>query len=442
MTEQKKQVDLPWHLRGNWAPVFDELTVTDLKVDGRIPPELNGRYLRAGMNPRSGVSEHWFFGNGMVHGVELRDGAAVSYRNRFVRTPYYEQDMDVMTGMSDLNASPANTSIFRHAGRILALEEAHRPWQITPDLDTVGPVDFDGKLQTPMTAHPRICPETGEMMFFAYTFFNASTYLTYHRADAEGNLVQTEAIEIPRPVMMHDWNVTRNNVVFMDMPLCFALEKGGFHWAPEHGARLGVMPRAGSNADVKWYDIDPCYVFHPLNSYEDGDKIVFHVARMAQAMTGGMSDIGGDLGRLWKWTLDTKSGSVKEEQMDDRPADFCRIDDRHVGLKARYGYMMALVPNGDGNEYGEELYKYDLKTGECMIHALGDGVKGGEPVFAPRSPDAEEDDGWIMAVVHDEPNGKSKLVIIDARDFTGAPVAQVHLPQRVPYGAHGNWLAD
>jgi carotenoid cleavage dioxygenase len=155
-----------------------------------------------------------------------------------------------------------------------------------------------------------------------------------------------------------------------------------------------------------------------------------------------MSDIGGDLGRLWKWTLDTKSGSVKEEQMDDRPADFCRIDDRHVGLKARYGYMMALVPNGDGNEYGEELYKYDLKTGECMIHALGDGVKGGEPVFAPRSPDAEEDDGWIMAVVHDEPNGKSKLVIIDARDFTGAPVAQVHLPQRVPYGAHGNWLAD
>jgi carotenoid cleavage dioxygenase-like enzyme len=442
VTQQKQE--LPWHLKGNWAPVQDELTVANLPVAGEIPRELNGIYIRNGMNPRSGWSDHWFFGNGMVHGVELADGKA-SYRNRFVKTPYYEKEMDILSAISDPQASPANTHVVRHAGRILALEEAHIPWEIDRQLNTVGPVDFGGKLRRAFTAHPRICPETNEMLAFGYTMMEAP-YLVYYRVAANGNLLQFEPIDIPRPVMMHDWNVTRHHVVFMDLPIVFAMEHGGFAFKPECGARLGVMPRDGSNAAVRWFEINPCYVFHSLNAHEDGDTIVLYVCRQPHAMKGGFYNVGtlseDTSARLWRWTIDLARGQVKEEQIDDAPGDFPRIDDRRVGLQARYGYTLGLVPMTGSPTYDRWVYKYDLQTGKRQRHDLGKNVHGGEPQFVPRAPDAGEDDGWVLLIAHDEAINESALVILDARNIEAAPVAKVTLPRRVPYGAHGNWFAD
>ena len=160
-TEKK----LHWHLQGNWAPVEKELTESELKIKGEIPKDLSGLFVRNGFNPVSGHSDHWFFGNGMLHGVYIENGKA-SYRNRYVRTPYYENDLNVMSSFGDLAASPANTHIVNHAGKLLALEETSLPWELNKDLDTIGVEDFDGKLDTAMTAHPRVCPETGEMLFF------------------------------------------------------------------------------------------------------------------------------------------------------------------------------------------------------------------------------------------------------------------------------------
>ena len=166
-TEKK----LHWHLQGNWAPVEEELYESNLEVKGKIPEDLSGLYVRNGFNPVSGYSDHWFFGNGMLHGVYLEDGKA-SYKNRYVKTPYYEEDLNVMSSFGNLAASPANTHIVNHAGKLLALEETSLPWSVNQDLDTLGVEDFNGKLDTAMTAHPRVCPETGEMLFFGYSMFS------------------------------------------------------------------------------------------------------------------------------------------------------------------------------------------------------------------------------------------------------------------------------
>ena len=267
----------PLHLQGNGKPVTEELTLTDLRVTGTIPAELDGRYVRNGANPLTGLSDHPFFGDGMVHGVRLRDGAAEWYRNRYVRTPFIENPAtDILDPavMMDMTASKANTHVFGHAGRILALEEGHFPYVLDGDLDTVGPLDFGGKLAGSFTAHPKVCPETGEMLAFGYSAFEP--YLRYLRVSADGQLVQTEEITVGGPTMMHDFNVTRNNVVFMDLPAVFDLEMAmrgemPIRWDDDYPARLGVMPRTGSDADVTWYEIEPGYVFHPMNSYEDGD---------------------------------------------------------------------------------------------------------------------------------------------------------------------------
>lgn len=439
MTDEK-----PFHLRGNFAPVTEELTVTDLEVTGAIPPELRGRFFRNGSNPQTGWSPHWFLGNGMLHGVELRDGRATWYRNRYVRTPLFESPEApriAADGTIDRTASLANTHVICHAGRIMALEEGSFPWLVSPELETLGAHDFDGRLRTAMTAHPRICPETGELLFFGYGVL--PPYLVYHRVSPEGTLVQSEEIAVPGPTMMHDWNVTRHHVIFMDLPLVFDLElaaRGGLpvRWSDDYGARLGVMPREGTNEDVVWYEIDPCYVFHPMNAYEDGDHLVLDVSRFPK-LAFGPDDLGGEPAMLHRWTIDRGAGKVLEQPLDDRPADFPRVADAVVGLEHRFGYMTGTGTHMDG--FGQELYKYDLRCGASWTHRFGPGFTAGEPVLAAAGDDGE-DAGWILTFVYDAASDRSDLVILDATAFDREPVARIHLPCRVPNGFHGSWIPD
>ena len=347
--------------------MLDERTDFDLRVDGIIPPELQGTYVRTGPNPVSGKSDHWFFGDGMVHGVRIAGGKAEWYRNRFVQTPNVtDPSGDMMADMGDLTRGTGNTHIMAHNNKLLCLEEGHWPWAVDGELNTLGYENFGGALTTSMTAHPKVCPVTGELIAFSY-MSPEPPYLHYIRISADGVLQQLEGIDIPNMVMMHDFNVTRNYVVFMDLPVCFdlgALETGmPFKFNRDAGARLGVMPRNGTNADVRWFEIDPCYVFHPVNAHEVGNTLVLHVSRQQEAF-GSSNDDYAEVGRLTRWTIDLDAGTVTEEQIDDRPGDFGRVNDRLVGLDARYGYLMSLDGEGNSEEpvYGSSLWKYDLRT--------------------------------------------------------------------------------
>jgi carotenoid cleavage dioxygenase-like enzyme len=438
----------PWHLRGNFAPVTDELDVRGLEVIGRLPEGLTGTYVRQSFNPRTGWSPHWFFGHGMLHAVDLDDsgdGSGARYHNRYVETPFAEFDGSGMEWILDPSASPANTHVVRHNGQWLALEEQHKPFALDDDLNTLGVEDFGGAVTSTFTAHPKVCPITGELLAFGYNLVT-EPHLTYFRISPTGEVLAVEPIDIPNPVMMHDWNVTENHVVFMDLPVRFGLDRAmqgeePFFWDPEAGARLGLMPRDGSNADVTWHEIDPCYVFHPLNAYEDGDRVELLVCRQPHAMVGGFDDIEGARANLWRWSIDRTTGTVTETQIDDRIADFPRVDDRRTGLAGRFGYLTQIREEpGIGAAIGSELYKYDLADGTAEVHTTNATTRLGEPVFAPAGPDAAEDDGWVLVYAHDEAEGVTELRVIAAGDFSGEPVARVVLPQRVPYGAHGSWL--
>jgi carotenoid cleavage dioxygenase len=438
--------DTPSHLRGNGRPVTEEQTLSELKVTGTIPAELDGRYLRNGANPLSGTSDHPFFGDGMIHGVRLRDGKAQWYRNRYVQTPFVTNpSVDILdpSVMMDMKSSKANTHVVGHAGKILALEEGHFPYVLDGDLATVGPTDFGGVLKGSFTAHPKICPVTGELLAFGYSALEP--YLRYLRVSADGELVQTENITVGGPTMMHDFNVTRNYVIFMDLPAVFNLElamKGEMpiRWDDNYPARLGVMPREGTDAQVKWYDINPCYVFHPMNSYEDGDNIVLDVARFSHIWRDSAMDFPPP--DLWRWTIDAGTGKVREEQVDDRSAEFPRVADSVVGLKHRYGYMMAFSADadpGDPMSSSGAILKYDRQTGERTEIDFGRGRMGGEPVFVPSANPSDEDDGYLMTYVHDARSDTSQLVIMDAATMDNTPVASIDLP-RIPSGFHGSWI--
>ncbi|MEV8376938.1 carotenoid oxygenase family protein [Kribbella sp. NPDC056861] len=432
------------HLAGNYAPVDQELTTHELPVTGQIPPELTGWYLRNGPNPHDAASANWFFGDGMVHGVRLEGGRATSYRNRWVRTSTFTDGAQIYgaDGSVDLTAGAANTHIVRHAGRTLALVESSFPYELTSELDTIGPYDFDGRLQTAMTAHPKTCPSTGELHFFGYSL--APPYLTYHRADATGELVVSRPIDVPAATMNHDFMLSASHVVFMDLPVVFDLEtaktgKMPFAWSDGYGARLGVLRRDDPQGAVRWFEIDPCYVFHTLNAHDQGqDQIVLHVMRYPELWRKGSSD--PQQATLWRWTIDLTAGVVREEQLHDRPAEFPRIDDRLAGLAARYGHATVSRTPSSGPDTGA-LVRYDLRDGLVTSHEFGPGRVPGEAAFAPAD-DRPGGDGWLMTYVHNAATDTSDLVILDATDLAAPPVATIELPVRVPFGFHGNWLTD
>lgn len=438
------------HLMGNFAPVEDEMTATDLDVTGAIPPELTGWYLRNGPNPREAASAHWFLGDGMVHGVRLDAGRATAYRNRWVRTSTLTRGARRHDGHGglDLTAGVANTHVVRHAGRTLALVESSYPYELTlapgHELDTIGSYDFNGRLRTPMTAHPKTCPVTGELHFFGYGAAERP-YLTYHRAGADGELTVSRTVDVAAPTMMHDFHLTAGHVVFMDLPVLFDLPRAmagtpgmPYTWTPEYGARLGVLDRRDPHGPVRWFEISPCYVFHTLNAHEEEGRLVLHAIRYDRLGDG--VDINSH-GTLWRWTIDLGAGTVREEQLDDRAAEFPRIDDRLAGLPSRHGHASAAELTGDNSESGGAVHRYDLRTGSVTSHRFGPGRSPGEASFVPAD-DRPGGPGWLMTYVYDAATDRSDLVVLDAGHLAAPPVATIHLPRRVPTGFHGNWLPD
>jgi len=433
-------------LTGNYGPVAQECTTTDLAVEGAIPTELHGRYLRIGPNPFATPTGpyHWFIGDGMVHGVELGNGAAAWYRNRWVRTDDLARAMGESPVDGPLPAlyDTSNTHVIGHAGRILALTEGSMPYELSPTLDTLRRTDFGGPLPTGFTAHPKIDPVSGELVAFAYWF--APPYLTYYVIDAFGTLARSESIRIPRSVMMHDFAITREHVLFFDLPVVFDLEVAPFpfRWDDDHIARVGVMPRSGGDADVRWFEIDPCYVFHPMNAYDDGDTIVVDVPRhptMFKQSRTGPND--GGVPTLDRWTIDLAAGKLREERLDERGQEFPRVNETLLGSRHRFGYPVGLPNTLDAFD-GATYFKHDLVAGVTYEHDFGPGRTPGEFVFIPAEAATSEDDGWLMGYVYDAAVDRSDLVILDAHEFCAAPVACVHLPVRVPYGFHGSWIPD
>lgn len=448
-------------LEGNFAPIRNEITADSLTVIGQLPPDLSGMFVRNGPNPQfSPIGHyHWFDGDGMLHGVQIGNGQA-QYHNRYIRTQGFNIERDaghaIWTGLLEPpqldnphgpGKNTANTALVWHAGQFLAVWEGGAPHAIKlPSLDTTGIYTYEQKLVSAFTAHPKVDPVTGEMMFFGYSPA-APPYLHYGIVSASGELLRTVPIDLPIGVMMHDFAITEHYTIFMDLPLTFSpqrMQRGEpvLMFEPERPSRFGIVPRYGDNHNIRWFESPACYVFHTLNAYEEGDEVVLVACRMSRTTvlvsepTPGETD--GDQARLYRWRFNLSTGSVREEALDDRPSDFPRVNEQYLGRLTRYGYTGRLAP--EPMPLFDGLIKYDLSNGRSQTHEFGAGRYGGEAVFVPRPGATAEDDGWLVTFVYDTGEETSELVVVNAQDVTDKPVARVLIPQRVPYGFHGAWV--
>jgi carotenoid cleavage dioxygenase-like enzyme len=437
---------LPFHLRGNFAPVADEATLGELRVEGALPSELRGLYVRNGPNPRSGASPHWFLGDGMVHGVRLEAGRALSFRNRYVRTRRLaDPDAPRVSpeGRFDYTLSAANTHVLGHAGRIWALEEGSFPYFLDGELNTTGWSDFGGKLKCAFTAHPKQCPVTGELLAFGYSPF--APFFTFHRVSKTGELLESTPIETKGPSMMHDFAITQSRILIPDLSIVFdlgrAMQDGmPYQFDESYGARVGVLPRDGAGP-VRWFEIEPCFFFHVVNAWDEGDRVVMDACRYASLWREAGSFAAGGGQTLHRWTFDLASGAVKEETLDERASEFPRVADARVGQKHRFSYLTLATVGGPESPRLEGLLKLDAVTGKSEEHRFGPQRCPGEPVFVPAAGSRSDEEGYVLSYVHDLASATTELVVLDASRFSAPPLARVQIPRRVPFGFHGSWIA-
>jgi carotenoid cleavage dioxygenase len=445
------------YLAGNYAPVLEEVTATDLRVTGSIPQALTGRYLRNGPNPvvaPEPSTYHWFTGDGMVHGIRLRDGRAEWYRNRWIRAPHVAAALGERAPADGrehggMNFGP-NTNVIGHAGRTFALVEAGAmPYELTAELDTVGPSDFGGTLSGGYTAHPKRDPLTNELYAVSY-FWGWGNDVEVTVIDNEAKVRSARRIAMGGPVSLHDTAITQKWIVLLDLPVLFDMEmvaagaRFPYRWFDDYQARIGLLPRDGDSTEVTWHDVDPCYVFHPMNAYDepDTDGIVLDVVRHPSMFRTHLLGPSEGAPTLDRWHIDGHGGAVKEERLDDRGQEFPRVDERRVGLPHRFGYSVAVAEKDDLLGTESSIVRHDLSAGTSETRSMGPGSSIGEAVFVPSAPDAPEGEGWLMTLVYSGETDSSGLHIFNAEDLGGEPQAIVHLPQRVPAGFHGNWVAD
>ncbi len=442
------------YLSGIHAPMGEELTLTDLKIVGTIPPELDGRYIRIGPNPATPpnpAAYHWFTGDGMVHGVRLQGGKALWYRNRWIRSKGVSAALGEAPapGPRNGNSDTVNTNVLGHAGDIWAcVESGAYPVRINQDLETIAHDPFGGSLKGSFTAHPHLDPLTGEMHAICYDAAEHSV-IRHVVVDQAGKVRREEPISVKHGPSIHDCMITKNYVLIFDLPMTFSMKTllAGhafpYAWNPDHQARVGLFPREGKDSDIIWCDVDAAFVFHPCNGYETEDGTVI-VDVVAHDTMGALSTQGPESSKVTfeRWSIDPAARRVTRTVIDHQPQEFPRPDERLLGASYRYAYTSALaakIPPELGSQ--NSIIRHDMHGGPRLVHDFGKYCFPGEFVFVPKHTEAVEDEGWLMGYVVNMTTQTTDFVIINAQDFAGPAQAVITIPHRIPPGFHGNWVA-
>ncbi len=463
---------------GAWRPQTTEWQADDLvAVEGGIPADLDGVYLRNTENPLNPSLKfyHPFDGDGMVHVVGFRDGKAF-YRNRFVQTEAFEAENDadgpLWPGLAEplslaktdhgwgartLLKDASSTDVVVHRGTALtSFYQCGDLYRVDPySGETLGKETWNGRFPSGwgVSAHPKVDDRTDEMLFFNYS--KNAPYMHYGVIDPNNELVHYVDIPLPGPRLPHDMAFTRNYAILNDFPLFWEPEllERDIHVARLHReipSRFAVIPRRGNTSDIKWFEAEPTYALHFTNAYEDGDEII-----LDGFFQGDPEPVDNGVGNKWqrtfryvaldrmqtrlhRWRLNLVTGGVTEEPLTDTITEFGMINSGHAGEPYRYAYAATAKP---GWFLFDGIVRHDVMTGSEQRHSYDDGVYGSETAMAPRVGSQSEDDGYLVTLTTDMNADASYCLIFDAARIADGPVCKLQLPERISSGTHSTWVA-
>jgi len=461
-------------MSGPFTPNWQEVNASGLEVIGEIPRRLNGVYLRNTQNPvhQPLGTYHAFDGDGMVHLLSFQDGRC-EYRNRFVRTRGFEEEQaagqalyaglidrpslatrpgwGARGGLKDTSA----TDVIVHAGQALTtFYQCGEPYYLDArTLEMKGVAPWGAKVMdgNGISAHPKVCPRSGDLLFFNYS--KQAPFMHYGEVDKDHRLVHYVPVPLPGPRLPHDMMFTENFAILNDFPLHWdeALLHQGRHKLVYHAdrpSRFALVPRRHApQTGIQWFEASPTYVLHWLNAWEEGDEVVLHGYHQKTPMpTGGYDNTGGTLGpsrygpTLYEWRLHRVTGAVRERRLDERHLEFGMVNARYWGRPYRYSYNMIAHP---GSFLFDGILRYDHTSGQSQQYLFGEGRFGSESPMAPchdaGTGPGDEDDGYVVSFITDMSADRSECIVLDARNIAAGPVARILLPHRISSGTHACW---
>jgi carotenoid cleavage dioxygenase len=446
---------------GNLEPVQKEVSGALELLLGRLPDDLDGWFIRTGPNPINdnfgNPRYHEFDGDGMLHATNIEKGGRATYKNRYVQTKKLKLEQEKGRALKRSEAvdgdgsflGPANTSVIYHSGKLLALLEVDKPYVISlPDLKTEGQLTYDGQLTHGMTAHPKICPRTGELIFFAYDSMSPTGH--YAVANRNGKLVRSWPFKTQgrKPAMMHDMAITPKYSLLLEFPLYFdmktALSGGSMPFVQDQRKPFmcGIVERHAESAEeIQWFAGRSAMTFHIANAWEveeSGQTLIKLIGCRQEHFSFEYGRSSEQL--LHEWTFNLATGKTAERQLGTTNVEFPVVNTRLLGTKNRF--MWASVFAGPGCPFHSVsgCIKYDLETGRHWRHDFLDGRWGGECVFAPVAGEEQEDRGYLLTYTYNPKDKTTELYVVNAQTMDPNPVAILRTPQRVPFGFHGYFL--
>lgn len=469
-------------LGGGNTPLRLESEAICLEVDGSVPSELVGSYYRLAADPQFAPLMRPLLveADGHVTAFHLHANGEVDFISRYVRTERFELERKARRALfgtyrnrftddpsvAGADRTTANTAFLYHHGKFFALKEDGLPYELDPQtLRTIGRYDFSGAVTSAsLTAHPKVDPHTGELLTFGSQAKGEGTAdVAYYCFDKNGRKLVERWFMAPYASIVHDLAITRDWVIIPIMPATVDIERlrtGGatYWWEPEKGNHMAVFRRDGSG-DVRWIKTSASFTFHVVNAFQDGDRLIIDVMdapefpmwwprpeQMAALKSGAMKR-DNFIAQLTRWTIDLQRDSLEREVLHPWEAEMPRIDDRFAGMPYRYavygvddpGYPIAHNIAELGVNHNS-IGWWDHQERKLQTWYTGPSSSVGEPIFVPRSQDASEGDGFVIAVVQRLAERRSEAVILDTRDIAAGPVATIHPPHRLKNAIHHAWL--
>ena len=462
------------YLIGPHEPIRKELDSPELECIGDIPKDFSGIYLRNGPNQRHAPYglHHWFDGDGMIHSAEFKEGK-VRYRNKWIKTKSLskeseegksiwpglmdtpDRDLQISWGSDLWLKDNSNTDIAIHAGKaITTFYQCGEAYQLDPvTLNTLGSMDLESQGARLMSAHCMTDENNGDLLFFDYAV--KPPYMTYGVFNKDSQLVNFTPIELPGARLPHSMAFTPNYSILMDLPMFWDpklldkdIHKVSFY--PEMQSRFGILDRMASGDTIRWFDAEPCYIYHIINSWEEENEVVLDVCRMSSPVPSQevRQKLSGPYGTMLAWLkldacyhryrFNLETGETKEERKEDLLSEFPVINNRYGGLPSRYSYHVTLADT-DVILF-DALVKMDSLTGTSQKFSFPEGCFGSEMQFAPRHNSNAEDDGYLISFVTNMNSMKGEIQIFPAEDLSKGPICRLIVPQQIPPGFHSSFV--